>query len=53
MSVIGRVTTSILDNEIGKQSANIGLKRGEMIFQEARKLFVLLVELTGIEPVTS
>jgi hypothetical protein len=36
-----------------KQNANVGLGRGEMIFQEARKLFVFLVELARIELATS
>jgi len=39
--------------EIGKQSVNVGFRRGEMKFRKALKSFVLLVELTRIELVTS
>jgi len=39
--------------QIGKCSANVGQKRRGREEAETAKLLILLVELTGIEPVTS
>ena len=45
-----RVTTALLDTN---KNANVGFRRGKIEFRKARKSFVLLVELTRIELVTS
>jgi len=46
---MGRMSTAFLDSK----SANVGEKRRRRKEAEAAKLLILLLELTGIEPVTS